>query len=226
MKKILTSLIVLTLLMGCSKDEEKSYTYWSNLVEKKQIEINNLVQSVACTDVSDFEIIAKNGYHLVHPTVKSTFEILQTELDNLLKERSKADPIKDAENLLFTHPITPIKKICENGKPKLIFPSDLSLEEINVELPLRYAEISAFYKDVPCTDANAWFIYVIRNACCLESMAIHKTIGTQELTTKINSYNRLIEAKMTLEGTTCLAPCPDRATAITCMDGKATLLKN
>ena len=67
MKKILSMLLLLCLLSACTKDDAKSYIYWSDLTQEQYREINALILSVPCTDISDFEIVYRNTICCILP---------------------------------------------------------------------------------------------------------------------------------------------------------------
>lgn len=223
MKRNLLYLPAITFLLffACSKSEPQSYEYWNKLVNEKHQAINLLVQSVPCTNIEEFEIVKVNlSYYPVHPSVRAQFDQLQNELLQLEKERDKAASREEILLDVFGHPNPPLRKICDQGKPRLIYAKDLSIDEINAELPIRYKEIQEFYQDIPCTDPGEWTSYFIRTGCCMEGIAIHKTIRTEEMITKIECYNRLMEAKMNLEEIHCEEICPNMAKPVQCIDGK------
>lgn len=205
MKKLnLLYFCVFALFFGCSKSEPKTFEYWNNLVNEKLEEINRLVQSVPCTDAGDFEIVRKGGYYLVHPSVRIEFDRLQVQLEGLEKERNIAQTregwIGSPPPMIPSHPV---RKVCENGKPKLLYVKDLSIEEINTEIPMRYKEIVNFYKDASCTDPNQWFGRYIFSDCKLEAVAIHKTIRNEEIISKVDIYNQMMVRKFQLEKPNC-----------------------
>lgn len=221
MKRILLLLVAAAFLYSCEKEEKHPYAYWSNLVSEKYGEIHTLTQSVPCTDIEEFEIVHKSGYHLVHSSIKEQFDQLMVELEQLQSEASKAATREGILNDSMWAPNPPLRKECADGKPKLIFAQDLSLEEINAELPVRYEELENFYNDVPCTDADEWSSYFLRTGCCMEGIAIHKTIRTAEMFDKIHIYNRLMEGKLWLEKVKCVGvDCPNMAKPVQCIDGK------
>jgi len=223
MKRNLFYLPMMTFLLffACSKSEPQSYEYWSKLVNEKYQEINLLVQSVPCTDIEAFQITKMGAsYYLVHPSIKTQFDKLQTELQQLEKERGKAASREGILSDSYMLPNPPVRKVCDQGKPKLIYVQNLSIDEINAELPVRYKEIQEFYQDIPCTDPNEWTSYFLRTGCCMEGVAIHKTIRSEEMVAKIELYNRLMEAKMHLEKVHCEGGCPNMAKPVQCKDGK------
>lgn len=203
----LLNLLILILFFGCSKNETKSYEYWNDLTNKKYAEINILTQSVACSNITEFEIVAiGRSYYAVHPSVRERFDILRNELEELERERGIAGSREGfawaREESLFPNP--PVRKVCENGKPLLIYAQNLSLEEVNSELPIRHEEIRTFYQNISCTDANQWNgRYIISQNCGFEAFAVHESIRKDEMDTKLDVYNMLMIRKMTLEGTKC-----------------------
>jgi hypothetical protein len=216
--------VTVTVLFSCEKEEKKSYLYWSNLVSEKHAEINTLTQSVPCADIEEFELVNQSGYHLVHPSVRTAFDRLMDELQYLQSEAGKAAAREGILNDLMWAPNPPLRKVCSEGKPKLVFAQQLSLEEINEELPVRLEELENFYNDVPCTDAGEWTSYFLRTGCCMEGIAIHKTIRTAEMFDKVHIYNRLMEAKLALEKPDCReSNCPTQAKPVQCIDGKPVI---
>lgn len=202
-------LFTVVLFLACSKTEPepKSYTYWNDLVNEKYEDIYTLTQSIPCTDIEEFEIIKRKGYYLVHPSVKAEFEKLQVELEQLESERNAARAREDwVGDLPPTIPSHPVRKICDNGKSKLIYVKDLSIEEINAELPVKYNEIQTFYEDVTCTDASQWVGRFILTDCDVEPVAIHKTIRNDQMIAKVDIYNQMMVVKMQNEPPKCGEP--------------------
>lgn len=214
--------IVLLCFLSCKKESIKSYAYWSDRVNEKQKEIDLLLTNISCTNSNDFEIITKDfGYYLVHPSNKNQFNKLIQDLEKLKLEQDEAMRRENIQVYYSSLVITPpIKKICEEGKPKLIFTHDLSLSEIDEELPKRYEEIKNFYKDIPCTDPNDWMSRILRKYCCNEGIAVHKTIKSAEMTMLIDTYNQLFQYKMARENTNCSEICNNFAKPVQCRDGK------
>lgn len=229
MKKCLLLIPIITtfLLFGCKKNEQRSYEHWSHLINEKYFELNQLLQSVPCTNINDFEIIKigsyfSSSYYLVHPNVKEKFEITLNELEELTQKLNEA---ASREGILNSSPpikIPPLNKACIEGKPKLIYAKDLSIEEINAELPSRYEQIQSFYNDVPCTKPNDWSSHFLRVGCCHEGIAIHKTIRSEEMYDLVQIYNQLMERKLYLENTNCGLnnTCKTFAKPVICLDGK------
>lgn len=221
----------MVLFLACSKNESepKSYEYWNNLVNEKREEIFTLVQSVPCTVIDEFEIIKKNGYYLVHPSVKVDFDNLQGELEKLEVERNAARAREGwIGDLPLTIPSHPVRKICDNGKPKLVYVKDLSMEEINAELPVRYTEINNFYKDQVCSDATQWIGRYIFSGCDVEPIAVHKTIRNEEMVSKIDIYNQMMVMKIQHEKQSCDVKVRfDKVfetKPVICKDGKPTVI--
>lgn len=220
-------IIAFLLLLGCTKDSSKSYKYWSEQVNQKTQEITTLLESVPCTNIDEFEIVKQSNYYLVHLSLKKPFEKLRKELDHLLDEQHKAAEREgivcyDVQPLFsFPPPNPPLAKACQNGKAVMRYAHDLSLDEINTELPKRYQELQDFYKDLTCTNPNDWSSGFLRKGCCMEGIAVHKSIRSNEMIDKIEIYNSLMERKLGLEKTNCQdRNCPNRARPVQCKDGK------
>ncbi|HMR18015.1 MAG TPA: hypothetical protein PKA53_01835 [Sphingobacterium sp.] len=224
MKRILLLFVAATLLFSCEKEEKKSYLYWSNLVSEKHAEINTLTQSVSCTDIEEFEIVNRSGYFMVHLSIMLKFDQLMVELEQLQSEAGKAATREGILNDMMWSPNPPVRKVCADGKPKLIFAQNLSLEEVNEELPIRLEELENFYNDITCTNADEWTGYFLRAGCCMQGIAIHKTIRTAEMFEKVHIYNRLMERKLSLEKMDCKdMNCPNEAKPVQCIDGKPVI---
>lgn len=137
----------------------------------------------------------------MHSSLKNQFEKLNLELAHLQDERNKAaeregKTFYDAQRLSMPIPNPPVGKVCYSGKAALRFAYDLSLEEINTELAKRLKELKEFYKDVTCSNPNDWTSHFLRTGCCMEGIAVHKTIRSTEMIEKIELYNRLMENKL------------------------------
>jgi hypothetical protein len=68
-RKTINTLILL-ILFSCTKDEQKSFAYWNEMVNNKYTEIRHLTESVKCTDINEFDIVKTDFYYLVHPSIK------------------------------------------------------------------------------------------------------------------------------------------------------------
>lgn len=209
MKKTTFLLLTTLLLLSCKSDKEYPYEYWSQLVDEKHKEIVALTESVTCTDIEEFETIPFGAdmapqYYLRHFSIELAFDKLLAELDHLQSERILAAAREGIYSAMWM-PNPPIRKACQDGKAKLIFAQDLSLEEVNEELSIRYEEIKNFYNDVSCTDSEEWSVGLLRRLeCCYEPIAKHKRIASIEINEKIGIYNHIMNRKHQLENTSCI----------------------
>ncbi|MCW8312440.1 hypothetical protein K7A41_14505 [Sphingobacterium sp. InxBP1] len=216
-------LIGVILFLACSKDSSRSNEYWSQRVNEKIQEIHTVLESVPCTNINEFEIIKQSDYYIVHHSVKPQFEKLQQDLDYLHRKQNEA---AEREGIMliehgYSPPINPpVGKVCQNGKAVLRYARDLTLEEIDIEIPRLYKELEEFYKDVPCTNPNDWTSHFLRKGCCFEGIAVHKSIRSNEMVEKIELYNRLVERKLHLEKTVCQGDCFSMAKPVQCKNGK------
>lgn len=222
MKHLLLSTLFLTLFFSCQKSEGTgSFEYWSRLSHQKYLEMQDLTESVPCGDIDAFEIVqAESHYFLVHPSIKSRFEKLKSEYHSLLSKMYEA---ANREGRVFDMlpPSPPLRKLCQDGIATLVYAYQLTIEEVNTELPGRYEEIMNLYHDIPCTDAADWQSLFLRVDCCYEGVAVHKTIRTGEFIEKVEIYSRLIERKLYLGNESCEAGnCKIFATPVQCVDGK------
>ncbi|MHC8949980.1 hypothetical protein [Sphingobacterium hungaricum] len=224
---LLLPLIVLSFFMSCSKDDEQSIAYWSELSSNKTKEIESLVASVSCTNINDFEILGAGinytYYFAVHPSIKARFETLKDEL-NYYDKKVTETAMRQGIVLDYMASYPPIEKACENGKVKLTYAEDLSIEEVNNALVGRYDALINFYNDIPCTDASQWSVDYVQQLCNYEGFAIHKTIRTNEATLLVGAYNSLILRKRNLESTICLFESPVIKPTVGCKDGKPVIV--
>lgn len=221
--------LLFILISSCDKSDEKSYEYWSNQVSEKYKEIELLTGSVPCTNIDEFETVsimraAWLDYFLVHPSVKSRFLLRLQELNDLREKQLEAQLREGISIYYDAYFRYPLHKECKEGKATLVFSYDLTVDELNAEIPVRYEELKNFYKDVPCTNANEWTSQGLRVNCCYEGFAVHKTIKTKEVMEKIQLYNRIVETKLMKEGTSCFSVnCKGNIQPVKCVDNKAVV---
>lgn len=229
MKRIFFLLFIALYLFACKSDKEYPYQYWLQLTKEKYEEIIALTESVSCKNIQEFETISSGSmfsdYFLVHPSIKVAFHKLYLELEQLRTEMYKAAGREGIYFDSFYKPNPPLRKTCEDNIAKLIFVQDLSIEEINEELPIRYDEIKNFYNDTPCIDPTDWTVFPLYLAeCCFEPIAVHKTIGVSEVIEKIEIYNRLINRKHQLDNRSCIQiNCETLTKAVSCISGKPVI---
>ncbi|WP_257666082.1 hypothetical protein [Parapedobacter tibetensis] len=213
--------IVIALLLSCQKNGRESYDYWSEQAYQTFLEMQQLSQSVPCTDIDAFEtVMAANFYFLVHPSIQHAFGKLS---DRYQSNSSKALEAAIREGIIVEPPEhnPPLRRVCDNEVATLVFAQQLTLEEINAELPIRHDKIINFYHDVPCTDADAWFSQFLKTGCCYEGIAAHKTIDTKIFFDQLTIYNQLMERKLYLENTPCeYETCKRFAKPPQCVDGQ------
>lgn len=221
--------LLFILISSCDKSDEKSYEYWSNQVSEKYKEIELLTGSVPCTNIDEFETVsimraAWLDYFLVHPSVKSRFLLRLQELNDLREKQLEAQLREGISIYYDAYFRYPLRKECKEGKATLVFTDDLTVDELNAEIPIRYEELKSFYKDVPCTNANEWASQRLRVNCCYEGFAVHKTIKTKEVMEKIQLYNEIVESKLMKEMTSCFnANCKGNIQPVKCVDNKAVV---
>ncbi len=233
-KHTLLQIFILALFLACSKNEPKSFEYWDDLANKKRSEITALTQSIPCSNIEEFGIVSTGGnYYPVHLSIIEKFARIKLELEDILREREIAGSREGfawaREESLLPNP--PVRKVCQNSKPLLIYSHDLSLEEVNLELPIWYEEIKTFYENVSCNDANQWTgRYILSQNCSIEAFAVHKTVGKEEMDNKLDVYNMLMVRKMSLEKTKCESGFPAEKLVknqpVICEAGKPVVIEN
>lgn len=223
MMKIKYTLILFSIFFAfnsCKKDENRSWEYWSQKAQEKVEEINKLSSTVPCNNPSEFEVISHHRSNLLtHPSIKDRVNQLIVELDDLISKEyiamNKAGIIVD-----YMGAMPYVKVACVNNQAKIIYPSDLSIQELNEELTKTYSKVKTFYANTACTNALDWSGTSITVNCEREPLAIHKTLKNGEFYNLLAYYNSLSNTKNQKEARTCdytnLKPI-----IIKCVDGKA-----
>ncbi|MGJ1433326.1 hypothetical protein ACR79M_17370 [Sphingobacterium spiritivorum] len=228
MKRILSLLLLLSgiIFSGCKKDP--GYEELNHLADEKYQEIVQLTQSVACGDPSVWKIATIYNvipqYIPIHPSIQEKFRILSEEYIVLIK-RAKNAP--DAPTLYYTDIIQgypPIGIRCKNNKAELYYAKDMTLEEIEVELPKHLREIVDFYKNDICTNPNMWRISYIMQDCKYIPIIYNENIRAEEFYRKSSQYQSLYAFKRQLQGT---PPCTNQndkpAKGVSCENGKPVI---
>ncbi len=207
-------------LLSCSKsDELKSSSYWGKRAQEKKREINLLSESVPCQDISTFKVVFKHNYFLVHPTIQARFDRLLAEYDDYFNKMLDA-AAREGIIYDFLYPIPPIKVVCRDGKATMLFVQDLTIQEVNEELPKFKNNIMDFYKDVNCTDPSEWGSMILIVNCNYEGFAIHKKIRNKEFHELLLTYYELNNRKNQLENIKCDGMSSNKQATISCKEGK------
>ncbi|MVZ67694.1 hypothetical protein GQF61_17790 [Sphingobacterium sp. DK4209] len=220
MKKATTIVLcsLLWLFASCSKD--KNDEYWQKKADDKYQEIENLVYSVSCENIDDFEIMSYNStYFPVHKNIKSRFENLIEEHRYYRTKWFDIEPqINFSLNVWVINP--PVELICHQGRPKLRYAQDLTLEETNKFILSNYKKLKEFYNDVPCTDPKDWQAIIVSKDCRCEFVTAHKTIRVSEFYELLNVQKVLDWQWRVLSEVKCDEPCTIKLGPIICKDGK------
>ncbi len=166
-----------------------------------------------------FKVVFKHNYFLVHPSLQARFDRLLAEYDDYFNKMLDA---AEREGIIydFSYPIPPIKVVCRDGKATMLFVQDLTIQEVNEELPKFKNIIKDFYKDVNCTDPSEWSSMLLIVNCKYEGFAIHKTIKTEEFKELLLNYYQLNNRKNQLENIKCDGMSSNKQATISCKDGK------
>ncbi|MGJ1197036.1 hypothetical protein ACR777_12855 [Sphingobacterium spiritivorum] len=228
MKRVLSTLLLLSgiLVLGCKKDP--GYEELKRLADEKYQEIVQLTQSVACGDPSVWKIatIYQLGpvYLPVHPSFEERYKKLVEEYH---VRRKRADNAPDAPPIPYLDYIEgypPIGIRCKNNKAELYYAKDMTLQEIEEELPKYFTEIVDFHKNDPCTNPNLWRIGYIRQDCKYIAVLYNENIRGEEFYRKGRQYESLYAQKRQLQAS---PPCSNQndkpAKGVSCENGKPVI---
>lgn len=221
-----SGLIVFFLLATTACQKSETYEELSKIAHDKYLEIKALSESRSCTDLDEWQmktIYYSCWYHFaIHQDDVEEFERLAEEY---IVAQKRADEAGDRPILFYLSlcgPNPPAMMTCEAGKPKLVHAYEIDdLSVVESELASRYDEIMSFYAGVPCTDPEDWTSRIMRNGCCYEGVAVHKTIKTWEAIELLYIHGGLNAQKMRLIETECnYEACNYSIGSVQCRDGR------
>lgn len=216
---LLSLFCLVSIFSGCSK--EKDYTYWSDKMNEKSKEIETLVYSVPCSDIDEFQPMLAGIYYPVHPTVKERFLQLASEYREYYNKWYATNPQSPVIHPI--DPFPPIDKVCRDGKPKLIYPKDLGLDEVKQAIDQYLSKLRDLSKDTPCNNPEDWVVYSFRLECCPEFIPVHKELYREHYYSLGQPLYALFERMHELDKTECDVPCNTPEQHIVCKDGKAVV---
>lgn len=196
MKKAIFLFVTIFLFNSCKKDE--SWEYWDNLAEKKYEEIIALSNSYACSETSNlttqvvYNICASTI--LVHKNDLKRFEELYKQF---LSYEEKANKLGRPAITAMCAMDSSIKIGCKDNKAYLLNAYNISLEDLNIEMPKLYTEIKNHYNSLTCENINNLTGMTLYTGDVKEAIAIKNTDGSYY--NKVQMYRLLNHRKAELE---------------------------
>lgn len=194
MRKYLIYLAVFVFFVGCKKDE--SFEYYRQKAEEKRTEIENLIKTFSCGDLSDWKVDALLGssmatiyYYPVAPTPNAQYLRLKEEYQALVVKSRRPD-----ENLalidIFYPPAIAIE--CIDGHPKVMTAGDYNIEKATTVLNKKMAEVEELTAKNTCSGTEEWYIIPLIKDCKNMYLPVNK--NDQVLVGKINGLQQIIWA--------------------------------
>jgi hypothetical protein len=197
MKKALTVVMVILLFNSCKK-EENTWEYWDDLATKKMQEITNLSNNYACSEIENLTI--QNTYNfcsfdiLIHKNDIQKFNELNKQYQEYKRKANEAGRPMVYYDCLFDKPI---KIGCKENKAYLVFTYNISLEDLNIEMPKLYTEIKNHYNSLNCENINNLTGVTLYTDNVEEAIAIRAT--DLDFWQKVQTYKLLNQRKAQLE---------------------------
>lgn len=233
MTKTLAQLSYFTLFIflfsACKKDDTTSQQ-WEDLANKKREAIAQLIATEPCTDISKWNIekVANywcgHSYFPMHKNIKAKFDKLWNEYIDLQSKAEKAG-VKEGiiyelceENIL--HQTEPTQLICENGKAKLLYIADLSLEESKAQIIPVKIKIDTYLANLTCNGIDNWTTTILLKDCGYDYLPYLRTADVTEIKKDVARYNSLKINIMKHEKPDCSTGRYIYPTGITCVNNK------
>lgn len=175
MKRNLLYIIGLLLLVGCKK--EKSYDYYYQEADKKLKEIESLIKTFSCDDISLWKVDVVSGgpystiYFPIAPVPNSQYLVLKKEYEDLIQKAKKLDKRISYFDYYW---IPPINIECIDGSPKVMTANDYDLEEATKHLNNMVTEMKNLADQVNCESINNWQLYTLIKDCEINYIVINK----------------------------------------------------
>lgn len=188
------------LFSACKKDDFTS-EQWFAKAEEKRTEIDKLIASEKCENLTDWNIEkvknfwCNHSYFPVHKRFKTQFNKLWKEYLTLKSNEVNAgtkegiiyEPCE--EYILFN--TEPIQLICDNGKAKLLYIKDLSLSDSKARIAPLKTKIDNYRNNVTCTGPENWLTVMLLKDCGVEHIPYLSTTQRPEIVQDIALYNSL-----------------------------------
>jgi hypothetical protein len=216
MMKILRQLsyfmLFILLVSACKKDDITS-EQWSTKAEEKRAEIDQLIASEKCENLTDWSIDkvdnfwCGHSYFPVHKNIKTQFNKLWKEYLTLT---SKSVDAGIREGIIYEpceeyilHHSEPTQLTCDNGKVKLLYIKDLSLEDSKARIAPLKTKIDNYLSNLTCSGTENWATTILLNDCGIDHIPYIRTADVTELKKDIALYNSLKANILEREKTNC-----------------------
>lgn len=193
MRKYLAYLAVLVFVLGCKKNE--SYEYYYQKAEEKRIEIENLIKTFPCGDLSNWRVdVLPNSaigsiYFPIAINPNPQYLRLKVVYEALINKARKLD---DRTYYLDYIPNPAIAIECVDGHPKVMTAQGYNLEKATTVLNAKIAEIEAITANKTCTGTEDWYVFRMMKDCKSVYIPINKL--DKALSGKINELQQIIWA--------------------------------
>lgn len=200
MKRILYIVALSSFLFSCEK-AEKTGEEWSRLLDEKRQEIDNLIVSTVCNDVSEWSVFSdrlpyacSETHFPIHASIKDEFDRLwadylylsEKNIDIMIKEGVIIEPCWDD---IWVHQ-APLHIACDNNKPSLVYVNDLDAEKSKEQLAMIYPRIEAYLAELTCENSEDWTYTVLyNNGCSPAYIPVRRTNERSAIRTDIELYN-------------------------------------
>lgn len=174
--KLIRLLSLIVLCVACKKDNQ-SYEELYKKADEKLVEIEKLVKTSSCNDLSSLQIDSVIGgynggynsgykYFPVGNEIKNAYSKLKSEYMSLLEAARKMDerPILN----MFVEPESHFGIGCIDGSPKVLLASDFNLEQTREKLNTSIRALETFYANPICDNPSNWYALPITKDCKLK----------------------------------------------------------
>lgn len=193
MRKHLAYIALLLFFVGCKKEE--SYEYYYKKAEEKRLEIENLIKTFPCGDLSNWKIdvipasFFNSLYFPIAALPNAEYLRLKKEYVQLIEKAVQLDN----RNIYFDYLPNPAIAIeCAEGHPKVMTARDYNLENATSLLKTKIGEIETLTAINTCTGTEDWEILQLIKDCKNAYIPIDK--NNKALLGKINELQQIIWA--------------------------------
>ncbi|PRD50769.1 hypothetical protein [Sphingobacterium gobiense] len=231
MKRTLLFVALSILFFACEK-EEKTAGEWSKLAEEKRQDIERLIASTTCHDISEWSVFTHGDpygcaptHFPMHPSIKDEFDRLWADYlyfnrehtNAMIKEGVIIEPCWDEG--WFHH--APIRLACRDNKASLVYIHDLEIEESKEQIAEIYPHIEAYLAELTCENNEGWTYTVLyNNDCSLSYIPVKRTNERSAIRTDIEFYNAHRANIVNKEKLDCSDRSYEYPDGIICEDGK------
>ncbi|GEM_PF-750245 len=174
--KLIRLFSLIVLCVACKKDNQ-SYEELYKKADAKLVEIEKLVKTSSCNDLSSLQIDSviggyNGGYNSVYKyfpvgnEIKNAYNKLKSEYISLLEAARKIDERPIFDMLVESEPHFGIG--CIDGFPKVLLASDFNFEQTREKLNTNIRALETFYANPICHNPSNWFALPIAKDCKLK----------------------------------------------------------